>query len=34
MDEIEKLYPAYRAVFNLYVFEEYTHKEISEILII
>ncbi len=32
MDEIEKLSPAYRAVFNLYVFEEYTHKEISEIL--
>ena len=32
MDEIEKLSPAYRTVFNLYVFEEYTHKEISEIL--
>ena len=32
MAEIEKLSPAYRTVFNLYVFEEYTHKEISEIL--
>jgi RNA polymerase sigma-70 factor (ECF subfamily) len=32
MDEIQKLSPAYRTVFNLYVFEEYSHKEISEIL--
>lgn len=29
---VEELTPGYRAVFNLYVFEEYTHKEIAEIL--
>jgi RNA polymerase sigma factor (sigma-70 family) len=29
---IQQLSPAYRAVFNLYVLEEYTHKEIGEIL--
>lgn len=29
---INALSPAYRAVFNLYVMEEYTHKEIGEIL--
>lgn len=29
---IQELSPAYRAVFNLYVIEEYTHKEIAEIL--
>lgn len=32
MQAIEKLSPAYKAVFNLYVIEEYTHKEIGEIL--
>lgn len=32
MDCVHKLSPAYRAVFNLYVFEEYSHKEIGEIL--
>jgi RNA polymerase sigma-70 factor (ECF subfamily) len=32
MEAIQELSPAYRAVFNLYVLEEYTHKEISEIL--
>jgi RNA polymerase sigma-70 factor (ECF subfamily) len=29
---IQQLSPAYRSVFNLYVVEEYTHKEIAEIL--
>jgi RNA polymerase sigma-70 factor, ECF subfamily len=29
---IQSLSPAYQTVFNLYVFENYTHKEISEIL--
>lgn len=29
---ISQLSPAYRSVFNLYVIEEYTHKEIAEIL--
>lgn len=29
---INQLSPAYKAVFNLYVMEEYTHKEIGEIL--
>ncbi|MEI8192624.1 MAG: RNA polymerase sigma factor [Flavobacteriia bacterium] len=29
---VNKLSPAYRAVFNLYVFEEYSHKEIADIL--
>jgi RNA polymerase sigma factor (sigma-70 family) len=32
MAAIQKLSPAYRAVFNLYVLEEYSHKEIAEIL--
>lgn len=32
MEEIQKLSPAYRTVFNLFVFEEYSHKEIAEIL--
>lgn len=32
MAAIEALSPAYKAVFNLYVMEEYTHKEIAEIL--
>ncbi|HPX75628.1 MAG TPA: sigma-70 family RNA polymerase sigma factor [Bacteroidales bacterium] len=29
---IQELSPAYKTVFNLYVVEEYTHKEISEML--
>lgn len=29
---IQKLSPAYRTVFNLYVFEQYTHEEIAGLL--
>ena len=32
IDLIQDLTPGYRIVFNLYVIEEYTHKEIAEIL--
>jgi len=32
INAMQKLTPAYRTVFNLYVFEEMTHKEISEVL--
>lgn len=32
LDAIQNLSPAYRAVFNLYVLEDYSHKEIGEIL--
>lgn len=32
MGAIQKLSPAYRTVFNLYVLEEYSHKEIAEML--
>lgn len=32
INAMQKLTPAYRTVFNLYVFEELTHKEISELL--
>jgi RNA polymerase sigma-70 factor (ECF subfamily) len=32
LDSVNDLSPAYRTVFNLYVFEEYSHKEIAEIL--
>jgi len=32
MEAINELSPAYKAVFNLYVLEDYTHKEIAEIL--
>jgi RNA polymerase sigma factor (sigma-70 family) len=32
MDSVNQLSPAYRTVFNLYVFEEYSHKEIAELL--
>jgi RNA polymerase sigma-70 factor (ECF subfamily) len=32
MDAVQMLSPAYRTVFNLYVIENYTHKEIGEIL--
>ena len=32
LEAIQSLSPAYKAVFNLYVIERYTHKEIGEIL--
>ncbi len=32
MEAIQSLTPAYKAVFNLYVLEEYSHKEIAEML--
>jgi RNA polymerase sigma-70 factor (ECF subfamily) len=32
LEAIQQLSPAYRAVFNLYVVEGYSHKEISELL--
>ncbi|MEY4604758.1 MAG: hypothetical protein RIT43_2050, partial [Bacteroidota bacterium] len=32
MEAIQKLSPAYRTVFNLYVLEEYSHKEIADLL--
>lgn len=32
MKAVQLLSPAYRTVFNMYVLEEYTHKEIAEIL--
>jgi RNA polymerase sigma-70 factor (ECF subfamily) len=32
LSAMEQLSPAYRTVFNLYAIENYTHKEISEIL--
>lgn len=32
MEEIQNLSPAYRLVFNMYVIEDYTHQEISDIL--
>lgn len=32
MEAIQQLSPAYRTVFNLYVIEEYTHREIAELL--
>ncbi len=32
MDALQDLTPAYKAVFNLYVIEEYSHKEIAETL--
>jgi len=32
MNSIQQLSPSYRAVFNLYVLEDYTHREIGEIL--
>ena len=32
MEAIDNLSPAYRTVFNLYVLENYTHREIGEIL--
>ena len=32
MEAIQKLTPAYKAVFSLYVIEDYSHKEIAEML--
>ncbi len=32
MEAIQKLSPAYQTVFNLYVIENYSHKEIAQIL--
>ena len=32
MHAVQQLTPAYRTIFNLYVIEEYTHKEIAELL--
>ena len=32
MKAIQQLTPAYKAVFNLYVIEGYSHKEIAEML--
>ena len=32
MEAIQKLTPAYKAVFSLYVIEEYSHKEIADML--
>jgi len=32
MNAIAKLSPAYRTVFNLFVLEDCTHKEIAELL--
>jgi RNA polymerase sigma-70 factor (ECF subfamily) len=32
MKEVSNLSPAYRLVFNMYVIEDYSHNEISEIL--
>ena len=32
LEAINELSPAYKAVFNLYVMEEYTHREIADIL--
>jgi RNA polymerase sigma-70 factor (ECF subfamily) len=32
IDAMQQLTPAYRAVFNLYVYEDYTHQDIAEAL--
>jgi RNA polymerase sigma-70 factor (ECF subfamily) len=32
VDAIQKLSPGYRTVFNLFVIEDYSHKEIAEML--
>lgn len=32
VDAVQKLSPAYRTVFNLYVMENYAHKEVAEIM--
>ena len=32
LEAISKLSPAYRTVFNLFVLEDFTHREIAEML--
>jgi RNA polymerase sigma-70 factor (ECF subfamily) len=32
IDAMQQLTPAYRTVFNLYVYEDYTHQDIAEAL--
>lgn len=32
IDMVQQLSPAYRTIFNLYVIEDFTHKEIAEML--
>ena len=32
LDSIQQLSPAYRTVFNMFVMENYSHKEIASIL--
>lgn len=32
LDAIQQLSPAYRTVFNLYIIEDYSHREIGELL--
>jgi len=32
MKAVQELSPAYRTVFNLYIMEDYSHKQISELL--
>ena len=32
LEAVQQLSPSYRAVFNLYVIEGYSHKEISQLL--
>jgi RNA polymerase sigma-70 factor (ECF subfamily) len=32
LEAIQELSPAYRAVFNLYILEGYSHKEIADLL--
>ena len=32
LESIQELSPAYRAVFNLYIIEGYSHKEIADLL--
>lgn len=32
LNAVQQLSPSYRAVFNLYVIEGYSHKEISQLL--
>ena len=32
IDSLQKLSPAYRSVFNLYIIEGYSHREVAEIL--
>ena len=32
IDAMQQLTPAYRTVFNLYVYEDYTHQDIAEVL--